>query len=264
MKVGNSVSVLKQGASALALAVVVAGGAAMVLLPMTAAPSYAQGQGAGGSGGNGAGGSGGGGAGGSGGGGAGGSGGQGSGGQGGGAGQGGPSGDSEGRGGPQSGGPSDNTGGKPAWAQEGIPEVELGRLSVARSPDHVLERALDEAVANFTPAMADFYSQSLTDIITDLSLNWDELTIIDSPLQNLALFDQILTTGTTSLPGVTNDDDVLLAVFLGVASDKVVPISTDTVIALTTIFGDTMTEAEAEALAAMAESVRIAVLAGHG
>ena len=53
--------------------------------------------------------------------------------------------------------------------------------------------------------------------------------------------------------GVTNDIDTLMALFIGVASDKTITVSTDTVIALTTILGAPMTEA-----------VRVAVLAGHG
>ena len=77
-----------------------------------------------------------------------------------GAGQGGPGTDSDGKG-PQAGGPSDTGGGKPVWAQEGIPEVELGRLSVARSPDHVLDRALAEAQSNISPDIVSFYNLSL-------------------------------------------------------------------------------------------------------
>ena len=53
-------------------------------------------------------------------------------------GQGGPGEDSDGKG-PQA-GSGGSEGGKPAWAQEGIPEVELGRLNVARSPDKVLDQ----------------------------------------------------------------------------------------------------------------------------
>ena len=185
-----------------------------------------------------------------------------------GSGQGGPGEDSDGKG-PQAGGPSDDGsgGGKPAWAQEGIPEVELGRLSVARSPDHVLARALEEAVVNLTPEMVAFYNLPLDGtggIIDELSNNWDNITIFDSPLQNLALLKELLDGSGTSLTGVTNDSDTLMAVFLGVASDKTVPISTDTVIALTTILDQPMSEAEAAALAVSAENVRIAVLAGHG
>ncbi len=44
---------------------------------------------------------------------------------------------------------SGTTGGRPVWAKEGIPEVELGRLSVARSPVHVLDHAFSETVSNW-------------------------------------------------------------------------------------------------------------------
>lgn len=181
-----------------------------------------------------------------------------------GSGQGGPGPDSDAKG-PQAGAPSGTGGGKPAWAQEGIPEVELGRLNVARSPDQVLERAYAEALASLTPEMASFYSLSLDEMIVEFSLNWDNITIIDSPLQNLALMQDALD-GTSELSslGVTNDVDTLMAAFLGVASDKAVPISVDTVVAVTTILGQPVTGDEAAALAADAEAIRIAVLAGHG
>jgi hypothetical protein len=182
-------------------------------------------------------------------------------------GQGGPGEDSEGQG-PRAGqgGPSEDSGGKPVWAQEGIPEVELGRLSVARSPDQVLDRAFNEALASFTGDMVDFYSLSLDEMIEKLSLEWDTITIIDSPLQNLALMKDALD-GSSQLVEdgiVTNDNDTLLALFLGVASDKTVPISSGTVIAITTILGDPIIGDDAAALAADAEAIRIAVLAGHG
>lgn len=188
-----------------------------------------------------------------------------------GAGQGGPDPDSDSKG-PQAGGPANpgDGGGRPVWAQEGIPEVELGRLSVARSPDQVLERSLIEALVTWTDAMEAFYSLPLdssdpdaTTILSELSLNWDNLTIYDSPLQNLALMKDILEDGDSQLP-VNNDTDTLLAVFLGVASDKTVPISTETVIAVTTILGYPIVGDAAADLAADAEAVRIAVLAGHG
>lgn len=182
-----------------------------------------------------------------------------------GSGQGGPGEDSDSKG-PQAGGPSSSGsgGGKPAWAQEGIPEVELGRLSVARSPDQVLDRAYDEALATIAadPSIEAFYELSLTAMIETLSLEWDETTIIDSPLQNLALMQDLL--DGTNNTGISNDSDTLLAVFLGVASDKAVPISTETVIAVTTILGEPITGDDAADLAAAAEAIRIAVLAGHG
>jgi hypothetical protein len=181
-----------------------------------------------------------------------------------GAGQGGPSADSDGKG-PQAGAPTDNGGGKPVWAQEGIPEVELGRLSVARSPDKVLDQALAEALANINPDIVSFYNLSLTDAISTLSLKFDTVTMYDSPLQSLSLLrDALDGSSVLSTYGVTNDVDTLMALFIGVASDKTIPVSTDTVLALTTILGDPMTRSEAEALAIEAEAVRVAVLAGHG
>ena len=106
-------------------------------------------------------------------------------------GQGGPSADSDAKG-PQAGGPSSSGGGKPAWSQEGIPEVELGRLNVARSPDHVLQRAYDEAVASISPEMVSFYNLPLDQAIEQLSLNFDNVAYIDLPLQNLALLKDTL------------------------------------------------------------------------
>lgn len=183
-----------------------------------------------------------------------------------GAGQGGPDPDSDSKG-PHAGSPADtgSSGGKPVWAQEGIPEVELGRLSVARSPDQVLDRALAEALATVSGDLVAFYNQSLDDMIYDLSVNWDAISIYDSPLQNLALMKDALD-GTSALKdeGVMTDNDTLLAVFLGVASDKNVAVSTDTVIAVTTILGTPIEGTEAEAIAEDAEAIRIAVLAGHG
>ncbi|MBF9029588.1 hypothetical protein HKCCE3408_04190 [Rhodobacterales bacterium HKCCE3408] len=183
---------------------------------------------------------------------------------GGGAGQGGPGDDSDGVG-PQAGGPSDSSGGgQPPWASEGIPEVELGRLSVARSPDHVLDSAYDEALATIA-TMADFYNMTLDQMVTELSLNFDSLVFIDSPLQNLAIFRDALD-GSIDLSdyGITQDAFDIMAVTLGVASDKTIEITWETAYALSVIFEMPMTQAEAEALAEAAEEIRIAVLAGHG
>lgn len=179
-------------------------------------------------------------------------------------GQAGPGEDSDGSG-PQSGSPSSSGGGKPVWAQEGIPEVELGRLSVARSPDKVLDRALDEAAAALTGDVVSFYNLSLDDAIYTLSTQFDDVTFIDSPLQNLALLQDLLEGGTTLADaGVTSSTGTLAAVLLGTASDKTVPISTDTVIAVTTILGTPVTEDSAASIATAAEAVRVAILAGHG
>lgn len=178
-------------------------------------------------------------------------------------GQGGPGEDSDAKG-PRA-GSGGSEGGKPAWAQEGIPEVELGRLNVARSPDKVLDQALSEAVSSLTPEMIAYYNMSLNDAISELSLNFDNVTFIDSPLQNLALLANVLEGGTALADaGVTTGDSVLAAMLLGAASDKTVPISTNTVIAITTILGTPVIGEAAEELASRAEAIRIAILAGHG
>jgi len=174
--------------------------------------------------------------------------------------------DSDGRG-PQYNKPDgDGGGGKPLWAQEGIPEVELGRLNVARSPDHVLNQAYAEAVKSLTTDMLEVYAMDLDDAIAYIRDHWDELTIIDSPLQNLALLKDALDGNSVINDYLTDDNDIwtLAAIFLGVASDKTMSISEDTVIAVTKILGFDLTGAQITQLAEDAEDVREAVLAGHG
>lgn len=180
---------------------------------------------------------------------------------GGGKGQHGPSADSEGRG-PRAGQTGSTRTGRPVWAKEGIPEVEIGRLNVSRAPAHVLDRAHAEALASMTPEMAAFYNQPLSQIVAALKDNFDAQTYIDSPLQNLSLLKDALN-GTVALPGVTNDRETLMAVFLGVASDKTVPVTSDTVVAVTTILGTPVTGTAADKLATDAESVRDAIAIGH-
>jgi hypothetical protein len=155
--------------------------------------------------------------------------------------------------------------GLPPWAREGIPEVELGRLNAARSPDRVIDRALDEAKSNFTSDVAAFYRLDLESMITQLSSNWDGVEFIDSPLQNLALLKDSLD-GKSILAdvGITTDVRTLQAVFLGTASDKGIPITEDTALAISVILGQPLSAAEARALASDAERIRAAILAGHG
>jgi len=180
-------------------------------------------------------------------------------------GQGGPGEDSDGKG-PQAGAAGGNKGTKPAWAQEGIPEVELGRLNVSRSPDKVLDRALVEVIANFNPdTMASLYELSAAAFAQEVLANWDTITIVDSPLENLALLEQLWETGSTALPTVdpasVND---LSGILIGVASDKAVPVSEDTVTALAGIFGVDLSAAAISSIAAKAEVVRQAISEAHG
>lgn len=184
-----------------------------------------------------------------------------------GAGQGGPSEDSEGKG-PKAGSSADN-GGKPVWAQEGIPEVELGRLNVARSPEKVLNQAFEEAMSSVSAEIAAFYNLSIEDMVQQLTFNFDNVTYIDSPLQNLALLKDALLDGTSALStkGVTTDADTLIAVFLATASDKAGDGPTPLVVeAVTTILGNEIAAdtARAEAIAAEAYTVWVAIVAGHG
>lgn len=207
-----------------------------------------------------------------------------------GSGQRGPSADSDAKG-PRYGGsaesrkPGEETqGGRPVWAKEGIPEVELGRLSVARSPASVLNHAYDEVVANwptlgstvltlkhedgteYTMTVAELYSLSAADFASVVKLNYDAVTRIDSPLENLALLKDLVADGSVNLSGLTpastND---LAAIFLGSASDKELAVSADTVIAVYTLLGVPVpNETVATSIATSANDVRLAILAGHG
>jgi hypothetical protein len=134
------------------------------------------------------------------------------------------------------------------------------RHSLRRS----LNQALAEAIASLTPEMIAYYNMSYDELIAELSLNFEEVTVIDSPLQNLALLEDLLKDGTLSGAGVTSDDTLLAAMLLGAASDKTLPISVNTVVAVTTILGTPVTGTAAEELASLAEDIRIAILAGHG
>ena len=156
-------------------------------------------------------------------------------------------------------------GGRPVWAREGIPEVELGRLNVGRAPGHVLERAEYEALSQYTPTMAGLYSLSAEEAAAALQTGYFDLARIDSPLQNLAMYKDVMTFGRSQLPGVENDQLELAAIFLGSASDKTIPVTEDTVTAINRILGLVdLSDRDRATLAGKAESVRAAILIGHG
>lgn len=183
-------------------------------------------------------------------------------------GQGGPSEDSDAQG-PGAGQPADgDRGGKPSWAQEGIPVVDLGRLSVMRSPDQVLDRALAEVVSTFNPDLVPLYEMTADDFGDYVLAHWNDegFAIIDSPLQNLALLEELWTEGDTSLPGVDPVSNLeLAAILIGTASDKTLPVSYDTVLALAVIVGaDELSQADIQYIATEAEAVRVDVSTAHG
>src|SRR5690606_18258661 len=103
-------------------------------------------------------------------------------------------------------------------------------------------------------------------MIIQLSTNFDNVTYIDSPLQNLALLkDALDDTSVLTSKGVTTDVDTLMAVFLAVASDKEGEGPTALIVeAVTTILGSPITGDDAEALAEEAHDIWVAVVAGHG
>jgi hypothetical protein len=157
-------------------------------------------------------------------------------------------------------------GGRPVWAQEGIPEVELGRLNVGRAPAFVLSRAEGKALEEYTDAMANLYNLSAEQAAALLESNYANIARIDSPVQNLAMYRDVLVYGETQLPGVAPASTVdLAAIFLGSASDKNIPVSEDTVIAINRILGLVeMSEQDIATLAGKAETVRASILVGHG
>jgi len=130
-----------------------------------------------------------------------------------------------------------------------VVEVELGRLNVGRSPDRVLLTRLDEAIATINAA---------TEVSLDpagrlvLTIDGEEKTI-DSPLENMALYIELMNTGTLS--GVTLSSDVLgdlaflsdgtlttqdfaaATSFLAAAADKTDELKVDEVVYLNSFLG---------------------------
>lgn len=105
-------------------------------------------------------------------------------------------------------------------------EVDLGRLSVGRAPTKVLDHSLTEALSKLTSGTVTLDSTG--------RLAVDGVTI-DSPLENLALYDKYMATG--SLPGVTLPVGFNPASLLAAASDKYGSISVDTVVYMNSILG---------------------------
>ncbi len=109
-----------------------------------------------------------------------------------------------------------------------VQEVELGRLSVARSPSKVTGHALDEAISKLTAA---------TTITLDDAgrLVMDGETTIDSPLENLALYEEYMTEG--GLAGVALPAGFDPAALLGAAADKTGEITIDVLVYQNSILG---------------------------
>ncbi|MUT73009.1 hypothetical protein [Stutzerimonas frequens] len=107
-------------------------------------------------------------------------------------------------------------------------EVELGRLSVGRSPSKVLDHSLDEALSKLT-------AEGVVIAIDSSGRLTVDGTTIDSPLENLALYETYMTTGT--IPGVTLPAGFNPAALLAAAGDKTGTISVDTLVYMNSILG---------------------------
>jgi hypothetical protein len=103
--------------------------------------------------------------------------------------------------------------------------------------------------------------------------NFESTTVvrIDSPLENLGLYKDLVPDGTivaasTTYTATSVDQFVMLAaVFIGSASEKTIPVSTATVDAVTKILQLTLpASVTSDAIATYAEAVRQAIAEAHG
>ena len=117
-------------------------------------------------------------------------------------------------------------------------EVDFGRINEARSPDEVFASQLEDVVINLAtadcrtldPAGRLVASRVVDDVVST--------STIDSPLQNLAIYRQLILTGTLGAPlpdGVSTLDTAARG--LGVASDKSGEVNVDMVAYLNQIMG---------------------------
>jgi len=121
-------------------------------------------------------------------------------------------------------------------------EVDFGRTNLARSPVEVFESQLEDVVVNL--AIADCTTLDPAGRLVASTVAADETVTtntIDSPLQNLAIYRQLMLTGflgdaanPIELPGDTLDT---AARGLGVSSDKTGEVNVDLVAYLNSIMG---------------------------
>jgi hypothetical protein len=121
-------------------------------------------------------------------------------------------------------------------------EVDFGRTNVVRSPVSVLEQQLDDVIVNLSTAdciTLDPAGRLVTSTVADGTVTSGA---IDSPLQNLAIYWQLLQTGylgaataPIALPGA--DYLTTAARSLGAAADKTGTIGVDMVVYINQILG---------------------------
>jgi len=118
-------------------------------------------------------------------------------------------------------------------------EVDFGRTNEARSPASVFEAQLEDVVIKL--ATADSTSLDPAGRMVASNCGADELTItstIDSPLQSMAVYRQLMLTGTIGVE-LPQDADILdtAARGLGVAADKTGEVNVDMVAYLNMLMG---------------------------
>lgn len=156
--------------------------------------------------------------------------------------------------------------GRPVWAAGGIPKVELGRLNVVRAPSQVLERARLEAIAETGAAVPAIFGMSAADAAVALATDSEGMARLHSPLQNLALYRELMVFGSIYELDVRPESRLdLAAILLGSAANRELPVSADTVKAVNTMLGlIELPAGERDELAGKADAVRRAMTAGHG
>ncbi len=126
-------------------------------------------------------------------------------------------------------------------------EVELGRLSVGRSPSRVLSAQLEEAIKSINTATAITLDAAGRIVLTTA----DGIKTIDLPLENLALYVELINTGTIAgldasklaTLGIVADGTVsatelkIASSFFAAASDKTIPVTIDSIVYMNTILG---------------------------
>ncbi len=127
-------------------------------------------------------------------------------------------------------------------------EVELGRLSVGRSPTRVLAAQYEEAIDSINASTSVSLDASGRIVLT---LADGTQKTIDSPLENLALYVELINTGTLSgvdasklgdlsylVDGTLSEKDLQMAAsFFAAASDKTIPVTTDAIEYMNSILG---------------------------
>jgi hypothetical protein len=118
-------------------------------------------------------------------------------------------------------------------------EVEFGRVNEARSPETVFESQLEDVIVNLATADCRTIDPAGRLVATRLDADLSVLvSTIDSPLQNLAIYRQLMLTGTLGAPLPEGADTLDTAARgLGAASDKAGEVNVDLVAYLNQIMG---------------------------